>query len=504
MGRYEIEDRKGGFVVRGRPHPLDKSGQPDWLIELAYEETRWRREPVEVHLRPYCLEMASSASASQFGFFEYPQLLDKTAESLMQPWNPPLRDRDGPDESEGRLDKLKKWAIKRTAKAINKPVHAEWQRLLAWVDSTVLAVHKKVFAATWNCRRAPLISEDALYKEQYIVKDILSYPAAAIATLACDVFGPVNESPIEKMLHWRDIFAPAGMGSYHALNATLMNLPGGVPASLLCDLRNLILPRPICNRLELIATILAGARTADNFSVFAHATAAEIQEAMRRVSLSLQRAWAQRGIENHENLSSRRTRDVRTAVHYLLDYPEDHHGRILGLVDKAIRWHGVEGRQMEARKSTKRFGSDRQLTTPPIPLPEVEGIRFLATVADAVSEGQQMEHCIASYCEDAVEGRCYLFHVDYQGEQASVEVSPSGKVIQARGPRNCHNKATRWATQVLGQWGRGFRTADGALEEDRHSEDLPLPCEQGHFEHGAEMTIEDAEFICALEGLGDG
>ena len=425
----------------------------------------------------------------QFGFFEYPQLLDKTAESLMRPWNPPLRDRDGPDESEGRLDKLKKWAIKKTAKAINKPVHAEWQRLLAQVDPTVLAVHKKVFAATWNCRQAPLISEDALYKEQYIVKDILSYPAAAVATLACDVFGPVNESPIEKMLHWRDIFAPAGMGSYHALNATLMNLPGGVPASLLCDLRNLILPRPICNRLELIATILAGARTADNFSVFAHATAAEIKEAMRRVSLSLQRAWAQRGIEDHENLSSRRTRDVRTAVHYLLDYPEDHHGRILGLVDKAIRWHGVEGRQMEARKSTKRFGTDRKLTTPPIPLPEVEGIRFLATVADAVNEGEQMEHCIASYCEDAVEGRCYLFHADYQGEQASVEVSPSGKVIQARGPRNCHNKATRWATQVLGQWGRGFRTADGALEEDRHSEDLPLPCEQGHFEHWAEMTI---------------
>jgi hypothetical protein len=447
--------------------------------------------------------MASSASASQFGFFEYPQLLDKTAESLMQPWNPPLRDRDGPDESEGRLDKLKKWAIKRTAKAINKPVHAEWQRLLARVDSTVLAVHKKVFAATWNCRRAPLISEDALYKEQYIVKDILSYPAAAIATLACDVFGPVNESPIEKMLHWRDIFAPAGIGSYHALNATLMNLPGGVPASLLCDLRNLILPRPICNRLELIATILAGARTADNFSVFAHATAAEIKEAMRRVSLSLQRAWAQRGIENHENLSSRRTRDVRTAVHFLLDYPEDHHGRILGLVDKAIRWHGVEGRQMEARKSTKRFGSDRQLTTPPIPLPEVEGIRFLATVADAVSEGQQMEHCIASYCEDAVEGRCYLFHADYQGEQASVEVSPSGKVIQARGPRNCHNKATRWASQVLGQWGRRFRTADGALGEDGHSEDLPPPCEQGCFEHWAETTISDAEFIRNLEGMGN-
>ncbi len=284
-----------------------------------------------------------------------------------------------------------------------------------------------------------------------------------------------------------------------------MGLPGGVPAALLCDLRKIILPRPICNRWELITTILAGARTADNFSVFAHATAAVIKEAMQRVSISLQREWARWSPTPRENLSPRRTRDVRTAVHYLLDYPEDHHGKIVGLAEKAIRWHGVEGRPMEARNSVTRFGTDRRLMKPPIPLPEIEGVRFLATVADAVSEGEQMEHCIASYSESAVEGRCYLFHVEYQGENASVEVSSSGKVIQARGPRNCYNKATRWAAQILGQWGRGFREHGddnwgGETVRDCQQAGVQLP--PGEFplpQHFApDRIIDDEEFIRAL------
>jgi len=492
MARYDVEDRRDGFVVQGRPHPLDKPGQPNWLIDLAYEESRLRREPVDVHRRPYCLEMTSAADTCRFGFFQYPQLVSRAAATLMGPWNPPLRDRDGPDEDEHHLGKLKEWAVKKTEKAINRLVHTAWRRLLTHVDPTVLAVHKKVFAATWNCRQAALISDDALYKERYVVKDIVSYRAAAVAALVSEVVGPVNETPIERMQHWRDLFAPAGMGAYRALNATLMNLPGSIPASLLCDLRKVILPRPIHNRLELITTILAGERTADNFPVFAHATAAEIKEAMRRVSMSM---CHHRGLDTPgDYLSPRRTQDIRIVVNYLLDFPEDHHGRIVGLAEKAIRWHGAEGRHAEARKSVRRFGTDRKLMVPPIPLPEVDGIRFLATVADVVSEGQQMEHCIASYCEDAVEGRRYLFHADYQGEQASVEVSPSGEVRQARGPHNCYNKAAQWAAQVLWQWGRGLCGVDGLNGEETSS---PLVCPPPPYV----LTIEDEEFIRAMQRM---
>jgi hypothetical protein len=289
------------------------------------------------------------------------------------------------------------------------------------------------------------------------------------------VFGHPNESSIEKMTHWRDLFAPAGMGTYTTLNKTLMNLPGGIPASLLADLRHLVLPRPIYNRLELATTILAGARTAENFPVFAHATAEEIKEAMRRISISLQRqeevhvaemvrqypnnGWERASVP--KPLSSRRTKDIRTAVYYMLDFPEDHRGRLVGLAEKAIRWHGTAGREQEARKTIKRFGTERALAVPPIPLPEVPGIHLLKTVGDAVAEGERMQHCIASYSEMAVEGRCFLFHVDYEGETASVEVSHTGAVVQARGPRNGSNKATQWGARLLQEWGRGFGDEEG-------------------------------------------
>ncbi len=469
MSRYLIEQKRDGFIIRGQPNRFDVPGAPKWLKELGPEDY-WQREPVSVTLKPYCLEVASSGETKTVGFFDFPPLVAESAVRLMAPWRPPVREHEGPDEEQYAPYWASDWAMKRTQWAINKQLHAEWQRLLGQVDPTVLAVHKKVFAATWNCQKAPLLSEDALYKEKYIVRDILSYRAAAVATLACDEFGPPNESSIQKMRHWRDLFAPAGMGAYTTLNKTLMNLPGGIPASLLADLRQLVLPRPIYNRLELATTIVAGARTADNFHVFAHATADEIKEAMRRISVSLQRQEEAALVETMPRytrlgrqrfglptaLSSRRTKDIRTAVYYMLDFPEDHRGRLAGLAEKAIRWHGAEGREQEARKTIKRFGTERALALPPIPLPEVPGIHLLKTVGDAVAEGERMQHCIASYSEKAVEGRCFLFHVEYQAETASVEVSHTGAVIQARGPRNNSNKATQWGARLLQEWGRGF------------------------------------------------
>jgi hypothetical protein len=468
--RYLIEQKRDGFVVLGRPHRLDIPESPKWLVELCYDEARWRREPVTVCLKPYCLEAVSAGEdAESFGFFRFPGMVAEIARRLMAPWCPPVPECEAEVDGEAPSWVIP-WAITKTAKSIGKRVHAEWQRLLQQVDPTVLAVHKKVFAASWSCRQAPVLSVDALYREKYIVHDILAYPAAAAATLACDVCGPVDETNIERMGHWRDLYAPAGLGAYTTLNKTLMSLPGGIPATLLLDLRQLVLPRPIFDRLELAATILAGARTADNFHVFAHATASEIKEAMRRISISLQRQEEAHNAEvmrRYPNkgwdrvpvpapLSPRRTADIRRAVYYMLDFPEEHRGRIVGLAEKAIRWHGTAGREQEARKSIKRFGTERKLALPPITLPTAQGVRFLETVGDAVTEGEQMQHCIARYSESAVEGRCYLFHIDYRGKSASVEVNRSGQVVQAYGPRNSRNVATHWGARILSEWGRGF------------------------------------------------
>jgi len=89
---------------------------------------------------------------------------------------------------------------------------------------------------------------------------------------------------------------------------------------------------------------------------------------------------------------------------------------------------------------------------PPFALPEVAGIRFLATVGEVVEEGQRMGHCIGNYAAAAVAGDCYLFHVDYQGDSASVEVGSDGIVRQAAGPENADNPATRWGKRQLRDW----------------------------------------------------
>ena len=54
--------------------------------------------------------------------------------------------------------------------------------------TTVRAVQKAVFAATFS--DAPLASEPEMYQDRYLVRDILNYPAAAVAD-AC----PFNPNP---------------------------------------------------------------------------------------------------------------------------------------------------------------------------------------------------------------------------------------------------------------------------------------------------------------------
>jgi hypothetical protein len=449
--RYIIEETRSGFIVKGRPHRLETESQPQWLIDVAHSELRWRREPVEVRLRHYGLEAVSSNETVRFGLFDYYPLVDHLAKTLMQWWTPPVTGKRPGSQDFCVSAWLPRWALRQCARSINPRIHAQWQRLLSQVDPVVLAVHKKVYSACWGCRQPAVICDEAIYKEPYIVQDVLAFRAAAAATLVCEIQGPVNETAIEKLRHWRDLYAPAGTKSYRALNVTLMNLPGGIPTSLLADLQLVALPRPIVNRLELITTILAGSRTTDNFRVFAHASASDIKEAVRLVSAAHYRPRIC-------PLSHRSTRDVRHVVNYLLDYPEKYLGTISSLARRSIRWHADESNLQHTRQKVRRLGLDRLVAKPPVPVPTFEGIKFLETVEDIVSEGEQMNHCIGTYAERAVEGRCYLFHAEHEGEHASIEVSPSGHVVQAYGPRNCTNRATQWAERILRTWGQTLGT----------------------------------------------
>ena len=230
--RYIIEETKSGFIVKGRPHWLDTASHPQWLIDLAYEESRCRREPVEVRLQRYGLEAVSFNETVRFGFFDYYALMKHVARALLQWWNPPVWDWGrGFEEDFGAFETscMYKSAVRRCVDSISRRVHAQLRRLLSQVDPVVLNVHKSVFDACRGCRQPAVICEESFYQERYAVQDVLTFRAAAAATLLCEARGSVDETVIERLKHWRDIFAPAGNKAYRALNATSNYFRGASP-----------------------------------------------------------------------------------------------------------------------------------------------------------------------------------------------------------------------------------------------------------------------------------
>lgn len=117
-----------------------------------------------------------------------------------------------------------------------------------------------------------------------------------------------------------------------------------------------------------------------------------------------------------------------------------------------------------------RFDEKTQTALPPIPLLEDPHITFLADVGAVYREGQTMQHCIASYAGDAVQGGCYLFHIDYQDTTASTMIDARGRMVQSFGPRNVTNAASRYGAQVLGSWGMGFGTSTQTFSQGPQSQ----------------------------------
>jgi hypothetical protein len=478
VSRYQFREHPGGFAVEGDDRP-----------------------PVEVSFGPTALEAwhagePPGGARQRFGFFNFGKLLEFVAAGLMRDWRP----------QEGWYG-ARAWAHQQTARAIARRLREQWLRLVARADPTVLAVQKAIFAATFG--DAPLAAEPLLYQDPYLVHDIVHYPAAAVAArnawtltrelplarlqhsgpardlrelarsmgVAVQLGASLPEDPpvstqVERLADWKALFSDTGYG-YRSLNRTLMALPGRTPHRLVCDLRKVHLVRPLLTRLELLAVVLyAGVRAdrescpgtrADHSHVFGHARAAHVKEAMARAAAHLR-----------QPLDPGKAADVRQMVQFLADYPEPHAGNLAGLAARAVRWH--RGRQQEQAAALRRhYGAETPTQRPPVALPADEGVEFLGSVAAVCAEAERMAHCVASYIDLAVRGNCYLFHVQYKGEEATVEVGAEGKVRQAQGPRNQRNRAARWGRRVLARWAATLPPPAGragmpAIEE----EDIPF------------------------------
>ncbi len=452
--RYRFREDPLGFSVEGTDRPP---------VRVAFLPTG---------LEAVCVADSSLGSRERFGFFNFGKLLEFVARGLMRDWQP----------REGWYG-ARAWAEQQTARAIARPVRELWLKLVERADPMVAAVQKAVFAATFS--DAPLASEPELYCDRYLVQDVLHYPAAAIALrnawaltrelplarlrtsgpaqelrklaqglgVTLHLGASIRDNPtlavqLERLRDWRSLFSHTGY-DYRSLNRTLMNLPGRVPHRLVCNLRRVSLERPLGSRLELLCVVLySGIRAerdgpldcADHSRVFQHARVEQIKEAMERVARHLR-----------QPLEPRKSAHVRQMVQFLSDYPESHAGNVVGMAERAIRWHRKQQHE-QTMAMRQYYGGQTTVLPPPIDLPDAPAVSFLSTVAAICTEAEQMQHCVASYIDLAVRGNCYLFHVRHKGEEATIEVGCEGRVRQAQGPRNQRNAAAVWGKRVLARW----------------------------------------------------
>lgn len=382
--------------------------------------------------------------------------------------------------------------VTRVKRALADPVRRQCDRLLQALHPNVLAVYKALSAV--STERPQLAMCPHLYRHTDLVHDIINYRAAAIVVASFESLVPsvernrINASSqadelrvlaksrglrlsidfgstrlppasdgcevcisqaLPYLLAWRDLLSPSGH-SYRSLDRTLMNLAPEVPAHLVCLLSRIRLPRPISDRLELALVTLAaqhwrhGALNSTFGKVFANARAPEIRKALRRVARS-----------TRNELQETRERDLKFFIYFLSDCREQHHGTIVGLADKAVRWHQ---RRLAAERSKvlDRYGAQTRTKLPSIPLPSDPAVHHLSTVAEIVQEGEQMRHCVANYVPSALNDQYYLFHVEHEGEAATVMVHGSGQVLQSLGPSNQRNQAAQWGAQRLSLWARAL------------------------------------------------
>ncbi len=435
------------------------------LLRIRHE----RGAPVEVEIEPWGFVVRGGGGVARFGLCEAHALAEHVLAEL-----------EG--ERRAGVARLPQWVVGGHLLELR-------ERGLPHLNPTADAVIRRVLSVA---RRAPrLAGAAALYGETYVVRDVLRYRAAAIALafLESDLLGPwllahggapdgahpdgPDAVAMAALRDWRSLFSPDAR-TYRSLDRTLMNLPAGIPPRLVCALSRIRLERPLTGSATATALLLllsdrhrgrAGDAVAGHATVFLRASEADVAA-----------ACAIPGRHTQQRLDPRRTRDLRTLVSYVLDYPVRYHGNLPGLVRRAIRWHARRARRARpaaAHLLTVPGGSTRPpaldptsvaTMRPPIALPEHSGITFLSTVAAIEREGQHMEHCIADYVKDAVCGECYLFHVSYAGSEASVEVSPDGDVRQSAGPRNVANAASRWGARVLRDWGRKLRLERSGIE----------------------------------------
>lgn len=384
--------------------------------------------------------------------YAFRKLEDAIVDEIYSDWK-------SPKSQNGYVHKnVKAWAKKETGKSLNARVHNEWNRCLGLLDDNRREVHKGLFSI--GCGAGDFRNLKNIFKEndKYILEDLKNHRASRIALL----YGNWDTKE-----DWISSFSECGR--YRSLNKTLSNLPYNIPNWSLPNLKSVKMSQAITSRLKLMLYLEIIMGTPEDW-FFGEETFREKKLHILERSTEEDCKKAVKFMWNYfpspKSGDFRSTRDIKRIMNLIVDRTPSndkislmswareselyHHDLEL---QRRIQQQEAEERDRRYKEESKRI-KESSTAVPPITLPENPNIKFLDTYQSVVEEGNTMGHCIASYAEKAVKGGCYLFHVDYNGEPASVEVSPDGYVLQSYGKRDVINEASEYAKKELSKWAK--------------------------------------------------
>lgn len=324
--------------------------------------------------------------------------------------------------------------LKACGKAIGKKLKAALDDLQKLLRPEVVLLNKQLFRL-FGPKIQNIHDVDKMISDQYFLKDISKYICAGYVSRD-NRFSQYSwtRNVDLKFSEWLKGLAPDNK-IYPALAKTVYGISYPVPFHLIRKLSEIILPRVFLNRTELLAYLTASTRGNFNLHehIFAKTTIEEIRKAHKIYNRHLLRDL------EYRSCGLRKFMNIDCLVTYVCDFPE-RLGRgvsIVTLTKRAIDWHRTFNRA--GRWSLPAVTGP--LALPQVHFPQIDGIRLLTHSDDLVKESEDMDHCVQSYARSAMEGRCYILHADYDGEAATVEISPTGRIVQVKGPQNKQNKA---------------------------------------------------------------
>lgn len=345
--------------------------------------------------------------------------------------------------------KRQEWQYSNLIKAISPTFSKCWRKLISierWQKQIIF--DKKLATvrgpADWNHVLKLYRPSHNVWNNEYLYNDAITYKPCMMLLengMYHNNSGWVLSRFIDNVQYkdWKQCFALNGE-TYKALNKTLFGVKWAIPLHELLHLNAIKLHKPLLTKLELKAFLTMLHRNnwrEDTKNILQAATPKDWKLAIKELRK-----------EGHP-ISLRSKDGMYKLQTFLQDYNGDtYYGDLVGLTKRAITYH--ENLRVGRIKAQVKYDFTTPTAKPTFSVEKIKGAKHLSTVAEVVEEGKIMGHCVAGYANSAVKGHCYLFHVDYENEKATVEVNSCigaipYRVSQSQGPHNKDNKASLYA-----------------------------------------------------------